>query len=195
MKRFFAILSAVLMLTMVFTTTCFASEIKMYDYNGVEMAEFPFYDADNYPYLLMYTSGSAFNIMASDGDFYVNQSTGSVNYKTTGKHIIYNYANGAWKELSTINHNENSVTGVSHTNVHWVTHPLMSETGEAFKAGDPNFFPLPELMAMVTEKTLVETTVPKMMTDLSTLIPLGIGLMACLIGLPLFGKVLRRFLT
>lgn len=195
MKRFFAILSAVLMLTMVFTTTCFASEIKMYDYNGVEMAEFPNYDADNYPYLLMYKSGSAYNIIASDGDFYVNNASGNVNFATGGKHIIYNYSNGAWKQLSTIDHYSDGATGVTPTTVHWVSHPLTTKTGEAFMGGDPNFFPLPELMAMVTEKTLTEATVPKMMADLSTLIPFGVGLMACLIGLPLFGKVLRRFLV
>lgn len=202
MKRFLAILSAIMVLTMAMVTTCFAAEVTMYDYNGTQLAEFPYYDADNYPYLMLYKSGSTmgYNIIASATDYYVNDN-GLVNYTETGKHLLYSYSNGAWVQAGgEISHYSDGGTGldVNKTLTQypiWTAQPLYKKSGDTYLTGDPNFFPLPELMQMVTEKTLMDQTVPEILQTIQKLIPMAVGLMALLIGLPLLSKVLLRFLT
>ena len=77
----------------------------------------------------------------------------------------------------------------------WSSHDLTKSSGEVAFEGDPVFYPAPlwEKVLKVVERE-TETGLPGMLGTMKILVACGVGLMALLVGLKLFGKRSLLFL-
>lgn len=178
MKKATALFMAVFM---VFAMAVSASAV----YTDVPPSEGVLRDKTGYPYSVLMDGGNQYQVYYSSSPFYVNGDK----VKTDGSYFVYRSIDGGWAFLSD---SSGGIT-INKTDVAKSSHDLKNGDGSLFMAGDVTGFffpmtPLAEMVLEVTEEELVTVTIPEMVGAMKVLVPCGVGLMALLVGLSLFGK-------
>lgn len=182
-------LTAFILPILVFILACMpvmASE-STYDYNGYVRTKF---EDNARPYHVL--------VKSSNGNVEMLATNQPVKYRYVGMTDnvvlpsgvawgLYRYNNNIWTKYAG---EDASASEVTWGNVIiWSNYDVYNyDTGELYVEADSNFFPLAVRVQKMTEKTLTETTVPQMGGAVKVLVVCGVGLLALLILLPLFGK-------
>lgn len=193
MKKFLVFfMVAFLLLTCALPT--FASDILPIDVDdlGREVPDiYEVWDRDKYSYAILWDDGRHLFLSESRPRYWINPQGFDYIHVASGKYQSYENINGLWSE---------SVSGTSGYNlsaysdgillVDWTSSDILNLDGSVWFAHDPDFFPIPlwTTIQKVTQGKLEEETVPTMASTMNTLVLCGVGLMACLVVLSLFGK-------
>lgn len=121
-----------------------------------------------------------------NGYLVATDSLSYVRYTWTGDSSNYYYIGNSPGTLAA-----NQEPASTRVVIYGVSYDIYDNEGNLVMEGDDNFFPQPplaELVLEVTEGELVEVTIPNLVGALKILVPCGVGLMALLVGLKLFGK-------
>ena len=191
MKKFILVFISILTFCLMSITSFASTTDGTYDYNGTVLAKVPDGYDDGYWYLvkkvsttyLFYTTkpliADGSNIRADGGTSYVQ----------------FSYYLGAWGKYY-----ESSIPADSYSNIFggsdtiiWSSSNIYTTSGLVYFNGDPNFFTLAERVRLLVGETLLEVTVPRMAGTMKILVLCGVGLMASLVLLKLFGKRLLIF--
>ena len=194
MKKFLLIILSVISL-IGGTVTCLAAD-GTYNYNGHVLPYYdPNFDSSNiviveklsdHPTLIEITGPV---VLDSYGSFETVEDCSLYYYELNNSKTEWTrtYAKQVTKGDQSMNVRYNV------TNIWWVNKDIYGMDGKLYLSGDENFPPTPTLMEVVGEE-MTMTLLPKTMETFSILALCGVGLMALLVGLILFGKVLRPFL-
>lgn len=200
MKNAVVITTLILCLFCMTLSTAYGAE--MYDYNGTSKPAIEGDQFAGYKYFYLVSSGLLY---ASDQPATVREETyvGSTSwphYVPNGtKFAYYTVANNQW-EKKTEGVKEGTGASLllfsisSPSNLVWSSNSVYYENGTKFMNGDPNFFTMAELMNLTVAETMEKQTIPTMVGAMKVLVACGVGCLALLISLKLFGKALFRFL-
>lgn len=158
-----------------------------YDYNGFVLPVLPVLDYD--AYWVMFPSGdTAYRLVASSKPFSVENGEVYVYEQTSLVFFSAGYSSNEWSQYSTQNITTKYSVGDAESIV-WASHNIANkETGDVVFNGDVNFRdPLWVEMEQVTQGEMMGLT-QTMGGTMKTLVVCGVGLMACLVALSLFGK-------
>lgn len=146
-----------------------------------------------YAVLYWYDSGDQYYIIQSTKPMEQNPVNGYVRASESLKYVkwYFNRDSMTWDFM----HNGTLADGQEElgkrVNVYWASYDFLDYSGNLIEAADPNFFPptpLAEMVLEVTEEELVQVTIPNLVGGLKILVPCGVGCLALLAVLKLFGK-------
>ena len=184
MKRFLPILMA-LMICFVSVMPAFAADFTLNDLPDPDVV---WVDKDTYPHALIINQGSSWYLILCQDEPYLSNGF----YVVTSKPYAlspYNDITGEWGSLTVTSYGYS----VAKTDVAAVSSNVKDPDGNVvFSPEDTGFFLLPltlvEQVQGVTEETLLNQTLPAMGGTMKTLVLCGVGLIASLVFLKLFGK-------
>lgn len=139
-------------------------------------------------------TGYNFNVTTNTNNEYVleiNRSEANV-LKPNYAYKTYNVVDGQWEQVT----QKYDITHTSTTQFGSIKEFLYSSV-DLYKDGEL-FFPLPpkplyQVVAEVGVQSLQNTAVPEVTSAMTTLTLCGVGLIALLAVLPLFGKIFHRY--
>jgi len=177
-----------------------AADAETYNYNGVTLPYPPdeLIDTEYDQFLLMKENSGSYTLIASYNRLWVDGSTLKLK-KVTAEEILrlytYNNSTKSWSYFGTSGDAISKETSLSYTGSFWASYDLLnSETYEEYVLKDGNFlFPLPrtpmhQVVGQVVGETLHNQALPKLGTELMTIVVCSVSCLALLIGLSLFGK-------
>lgn len=193
MKKFLAVL------TTVFTIVCMAVPAFAYTIEEIPSAD-DFWDKETYPYAILQSVNEIYwELWLCSTKPYIDGNNVEIPDATTGM-AYYRYTlnaeTGEWK-VNDPSYSSSGI-GLSKTYVVDSNFDIYDKSGNVAFEGGGDFFtpppPLAELVLEVTEEELVTVAIPEMVGAMKVLVPCGVGLMALLVGLSLFGKRSLLFL-
>ena len=200
MKKILSIL-AVIVVIVSLAVPAFA-----YDYNGEDYS-LDYYTKDSngeWQYAgnlqdLIFNEGGYLYFMNQSGSPYMYYMDSPLYVKnnelyhtdaTTYYILSWNNSLGAWMLNNTSPQNGNANGRYGFANILVWTSSNVMDGDSVYMSGDSNFQlpPLAEMVLKVTEEEMVEVTIPNLLGVLKILVPCGVGCLALLVGLKLFGK-------
>lgn len=181
MKKSFAFLTA-LAFVVVLALPVLGASVDLPSVNSV-------WDSSSYPYAVICTNENGeYWLTVSNSVFTVK---GSDKVESTGAFQTYKLNSSNTWVLQTSSNGTVSA-GWNH-DVVYSTHDIISEmTEDVYFSSTPDFFnpppPLAEVIQGVAEETIQEKTLPEMAGTMRILALCGVGLIALLVVLKLFGK-------
>ena len=167
-----------------------------YDYNGTvlddfrEIGNYEKYKAEGYVYWYMWTSSDTKRplVMGVKDECYIN-SMGALLSPVSGQYAWFSVqSSGAWRDngYGTLN---TTVVANADEKLVWTSHDLKDEDGNVFMEGDLVFqgAPLEVIIQAVTGEQM-KVMIPNLVGTMKILVLCGVGLMALLVVLKLFGK-------
>lgn len=159
----------------------------VYDYNGYYFPVLPSYDNAKYRYGFLYHNPTSTQTMLHLSTSPVHVDGSSVLLSEKGSRLAYTLEDGAWVYVAEYNFEANATIITNKNFLVWSTHDVYNVAEELIIAGDSNFrFPLWVEMGLVTQGEMTQVTDLGGMMKL--LVLCGVGLMAFLVVLKLFGK-------
>lgn len=167
----------------------------VYNYNGITLPQLPDFDREQYPYFFITrneTTGSS-TLRVTSATLGYDASKNAMVFTSSGKSIIYDFVEPSWVVRVESNVTEGATAAQPYSLVHWTNFDLKDETGNTLISGDPNFMPpLWEKILKVTQGEM-PSAAGAVHGTMTTLTLCGVGLIALLVGLSLFGKVFHRY--
>lgn len=191
MKKLFSILS-VFVLAFCLTVPVFAYDFGDGGNLGDITDEMQTYYDDGYEYacLLDYGGGAKY-LFLTTAPMKQNNVNGYVSATESLSYVRYTASGNKWVYVNKGTLASNQEPTSQRLTVLWSSYNFKDNTGNLIMSGDPYFFPqvpLAELVLEVTEGELVEVAIPNLVGALKILVPCGVGCLALLAGLKLFGK-------
>lgn len=192
MKRFLS-LGLVLVLALALALPCYATS-DTYSYNDVVLPDFPDFDvySADYPYAIIISAADGYLFYLLPHDNVVLYSAG-LRFNSSATVRVYELsADGAsWVYINSQSYTSSQYLAKSSYGSSWVwsNFDIYSDSGSLCYEGDLNFHrpPLAEVVQAVTAEGLTEM-LPKVAGTMKILALCGVGCLALLVGLRLFGK-------